>query len=189
MHPEALVRFNVSALLLEPVGTTRSFTFEGERATVPEQQYETRISGAIEMMRTERGILVRAQLDSRPQIECGRCAIPFTTDYAFSFDEEFVSPADPVTGEAVPEISPDDLRIGEDQHLDVSEAVRQYEQAGLPIRPVCRPDCAGLCVTCGRDLNDGPCGCPSDEADDRWSDLAALADALKTEEASGSTEA
>jgi uncharacterized protein len=183
------VQFNVSALLLEPVGTARSFSFDGERADVPEEQYKTTISGDISMMRTERGILVHADLDSQPEIACGRCAIPFTADYTFSFDEEFVAPADPVTGEPAADIGPDDLQIGEDLHLDVSEAVRQYEQAGLPIRPVCRPDCAGLCATCGRDLNDGPCDCPSEEADDRWSSLATLAEELKTEEASGSTEA
>lgn len=183
------MQFNVSALLLEPVGATRSFTFDGERAAVPEEGYETQISGAIEMMRTDRGILVHARLDSRPRIECGRCAITFTAEFAFVFDEEFVAPVDPVTGESVAEIGPDDLRISEHLHLDVSEAVRQYEQAGLPIRPVCRPDCAGLCPTCGRDLNDGPCACPADNADDRWSGLAGLAEQLKTEEARGSTEA
>ena len=156
---------------------------------MPEEGYETRISGTLEMMRTDRGILVRARLDSRPELECGRCAANFTAEFALEFDEEFMVAADPVTGEPAPGIGPDDLRIGDDQHLDVSEAVRQYEQSGLPIRPVCRPDCAGLCATCGRDLNDGPCDCPTDDADDRWSSLAALAEELKTEEAGGSTEA
>ena len=183
------MQFDVSDLLIEPVGATRHFVLDGERAAVPEEQYETQISGTVEMMRTDRGILVRARFESRPRIECGRCAIDFTAEFAFQFDEEFVVPPDPVTGESVPDLSPDELRISEHQRLDVSEAVRQYEQAGLPIRPVCRPDCAGLCPTCGRDLNDGPCDCPADRADDRWSGLAALAEQLKTEEASGSTEA
>ena len=44
----------------------------------------------------------------------------------------------------------------------------------LPLAPLCRPDCAGLCPTCGADLNEGPCACPPAEGDPRWAALDAL---------------
>ena len=66
------------------------------------------------------------------------------------------------------------LRIDAEQVLDLSEAVRQYRETALPMQPLCRPGCAGLCPTCGRDLNLGACSCPEEPADARWSALAEL---------------
>lgn len=186
-RPGVQVLFNVSTLLGEPLGSTHRLRVEGERARVPGEQYNAAAEGDIEMVRTPTGILVRAQLSVSPEIQCGRCLRTFIEPVAVDFDEEFVLERDPATGEAVEGLSGDDFRIDERQHLDLSEAVRQYEQSARPLRPVCRPECAGLCSTCGRDLNEGPCGCPRVEADNRWSGLATLAERLKTEESGGST--
>lgn len=179
--------FNVSVLLGEPVGSARSLHVEGERARVPAEGYDAAAEGDVEMVRTPTGILVRARLSVSPEIECGRCLTSFIEPVALDFDEQFVLERDPTTGETVAGLSADDLRIDERQHLDLSEAVRQYEGSARPLRPLCRPDCAGLCPSCGRNLNEGPCQCPDVEADDRWSGLTALAERLKTEESGGST--
>jgi uncharacterized protein len=58
--------------------------------------------------------------------------------------------------------------------IDLERAVRDTVGLEIPLNPLCRPDCAGLCRRCGADLNDGPCGCPSDEGDPRWSALREL---------------
>ncbi|HET9075532.1 MAG TPA: DUF177 domain-containing protein [Acidimicrobiales bacterium] len=58
--------------------------------------------------------------------------------------------------------------------LDLRPLVRDAVLLELPIAPLCRPDCAGLCPSCGADLNDGPCGCPPPAADPRWAALDAL---------------
>ena len=164
---------NVSALLREPVGATRTLHAEGERARVPAEDYEASVSGSVELMRTARGVLVRARLSVRPRTECARCLTAFEQQLTLEFDEEFVLERDPESGEPVPDLTPDDFRIDERQHLDLSEAVRQYEQAALPLHPVCRPDCAGLCSTCGTNLNGGRCSCPP-QTGGRWQALAAL---------------
>jgi uncharacterized protein len=44
-------------------------------------------------------------------------------------------------------------------HVDLSPAVREELALAAPAYPVCREDCAGLCPTCGADLNQGPCQC------------------------------
>ena len=44
----------------------------------------------------------------------------------------------------------------------------------LPLKPLCREDCAGLCPQCGANLNEGPCGCEPDTEDDRWAALREL---------------
>ncbi|HMC38403.1 MAG TPA: DUF177 domain-containing protein [Acidimicrobiales bacterium] len=61
--------------------------------------------------------------------------------------------------------------------LDLRPLVRDAILLELPIAPLCRPDCAGLCPTCGADLAEGPCECPAPGADPRWAALDALLEA------------
>ncbi|MGH2730855.1 MAG: YceD family protein, partial [Actinomycetota bacterium] len=50
----------------------------------------------------------------------------------------------------------------------------------LPLNPVCRASCKGLCAHCGADLNRGPCNCAAEETDPRWAPLAALRERLES---------
>ena len=181
--------FNVSTLLSEPAGSIRTYEVQNEPARVPEEDYQRSVSGDLQLLRTSRGVLVHATVTVRPPLECARCLAPLERDLELDFDEEFVTETDPITGEPLEDIGPDDFRIKDHQHLDLSEAVRQYEQSTLPLRLTCRPECAGLCPHCGQDLNERACGCRQDEPDSRWSGLAALAERLRTEDRDGSAEA
>lgn len=58
--------------------------------------------------------------------------------------------------------------------LDLAPLVRDAILLELPIAPLCRPDCAGLCPTCGAALEDGDCGCPPAASDPRWAVLDVL---------------
>jgi uncharacterized protein len=60
------------------------------------------------------------------------------------------------------------------EQIDLAPMVRELLLMELPIAPVCREDCAGLCPTCGADLNAGPCGCAADDRDPRWAALDVL---------------
>ena len=62
--------------------------------------------------------------------------------------------------------------------LDLSAWARDAVALTLPDQIVCREDCAGLCATCGADLNRGACACPPPEPDSRWAKLAELRDQL-----------
>ena len=68
---------------------------------------------------------------------------------------------------------PEAFEIVGDQ-LDLSDVVREVVLLDVSSTPLCRPDCAGLCLTCGANLNDGPCGCAVVPADSRWSALDVL---------------
>lgn len=181
--------FNVSTLLTEPVGAARTYQLQNEVVSVPAEEYGALVSGTVSMVRTTRGILVHARLEVAARLQCARCLTAFEQPVALEFDEEFIPLRDPETGAAVEAADEEEFRIDEHQHLDLSEAVRQYEVAALPIRPICRPDCAGLCPICGQDLNQGACDCVYDVTDSRWTGLAGLAELLRTEEDHGSPEA
>lgn len=67
------------------------------------------------------------------------------------------------------------------ESLDVVGMARDALVDLLPARILCREDCAGLCPTCGVDLNAGACACPPSARDSRWSALQEIAERLKSE--------
>jgi uncharacterized protein len=60
------------------------------------------------------------------------------------------------------------------RELDLREALREDVLLAAPQYAVCREDCKGLCARCGKNLNEGPCECTDDEADERWAPLRRL---------------
>jgi uncharacterized protein len=58
--------------------------------------------------------------------------------------------------------------------LDLEPLARDAVLLSLPLVPLCRSGCAGLCPTCGADLNAGSCGCPPAVIDPRWAGLEVL---------------
>jgi len=66
--------------------------------------------------------------------------------------------------------------------FDITGMARDALIELLPATILCREDCAGLCPTCGADLNAGPCGCPPPPSDSRWAALQEIAERLRPEE-------
>ncbi|MEX2375310.1 MAG: DUF177 domain-containing protein, partial [Dehalococcoidia bacterium] len=131
---------NVATLVQEPIGSSRRLRAEGEAVSVPDRDFEQEITGRIRLIRSERGILVMASLDLEPVgLMCDRCLEPFEWPMHIEFDEEYVVARDATTGHRIP-VDGDDFVIDGSWHLDLSEAVRQYEESALPIRALCRPD-------------------------------------------------
>lgn len=179
------MQFNVSTLLQEPVGSIREADFVDEPVAVPAEDYVASVTGRVHLLRIQRGVLVRAELQVHPHLECARCLDPFELTLPLRIDEEFIPVRDIVTGEAI-EADPDEFRIDDRHELDLSDAIRQYEQAALPLQPVCREVCDGLCPICGQNLNERRCDCTPPRAEGAWSELAVLAERLQTEEHHGS---
>jgi uncharacterized protein len=67
-----------------------------------------------------------------------------------------------------------DLIVPEDGHIDLAPLVREYMLLDIPMKPLCRPDCKGLCPVCGQNLNDSTCQHQVDEIDPRLSVLKEL---------------
>jgi uncharacterized protein len=74
----------------------------------------------------------------------------------------------------------DELRTPylEDDRLDLSAWARDAVALALPLQILCRPDCAGLCPVCGKDLNADPHTHDEEKSDSRWAALAELRDRL-----------
>jgi uncharacterized protein len=168
------MRFNVSGLLLEGIGATREYELDSVLESPghePEQ-----VKGQLEFLRTRAGVLVRAHLSLVEPECCSRCLKPLDELVEIGFEEEFQNVLDPRTGAPTPkdEIDSDAFLIDERHTLDLSEAVRQYREVSLLMKPLCRPDCKGLCPVCGADLNEAACGHNAEPIDGRWAGLAEL---------------
>jgi uncharacterized protein len=117
------------------------------------------------------GILVVGTVRAPWVGQCRRCLTPVTGTAEVEVRElyrRFDRPAGEEEAEETYELSED--------WLDLQPLVRDALLLELPLAPLCRPDCAGLCPTCGADRNDGDCGCPTVRPDPRWAGLDALAD-------------
>lgn len=185
--------FNVATLLQEPLGSRRRARLDGEPMSSPRDAWAAEVSGSVDLLRTARGVLVRATVRCAPVLECARCLDHFAGELEFTIAEEFVPLVDLLTGERV-EAAEDELRIDERHMLDLSEAVRQYEQAAIPLQPICRTGCAGLCPECGGNRNEQRCDCEDGRATGPFAALAGLGEQLSAresgaEEIDGGTEA
>jgi uncharacterized protein len=128
-----------------------------------------------EVARIERGYALAAELVYEGQLECSRCLAAYPFQEKDSFTLVLVPREPQPDGEEV-ELETGDLDVVfyEDPVVPLSPIAEERVQMTLPMKPLCRPDCRGLCPTCGNDLNVGPCACPSETVDARWEALRAL---------------
>jgi uncharacterized protein len=167
--PVEKMRINVAQLLKEPIGSSRSYNIE-EQVGTDDINF---VNGDVVLIRTNRGIIVRGKITASVKGICSRCLKPVACDVNYDFEEEAL-PDVPVP-EGLSSVGQyDNLTIDEDHTLDLSEVIRQYALLAVPAKPLCRLDCAGICPTCGHDLNLEPCQCPSNAKDQRWSKLIRL---------------
>jgi uncharacterized protein len=113
------------------------------------------------------GVLVTGTVTTTIAGECGRCLDPVTRDFVVEVVELFAYP-NSATAETTDEDEVDRI-VGD--LIDVEPVVRDAVVLGLPVTPLCRPDCAGLCPTCGQRLDDLPAGHTHEQVDPRWAAL------------------
>jgi uncharacterized protein len=154
-----VVQINVSQLLKSALGTTRNYDVD-EMVEVGEDNL--RIRGEVTLLRTNRGILVTGKLHTDLDLTCSRCLTGYHEPVTLDMEEEFFPTIDIITGSKVPvpEDEPDGFVIDQNNILDLTEAIRQYSLLAVPMKPLCRDNCAGLCPTCGSNLNVKQCNCP-----------------------------
>jgi len=166
------MRINVSQQLKASIGTIRKYEISG---IVNVANGKCMVQGEVGLIRTDRGILAKGTLRTEVEITCGRCLNLFSCPLTLDVEEEYFSITDVVNGASLPlPEEPGCFTVDEHHVIDLTEAIRQYALLTIPMKPLCRGDCAGLCPDCGHNLNQGPCDCSPQEADPRWSELSKL---------------
>ncbi len=124
--------------------------------------------------KSSRQILLRARLTSNASFQCDRCLDEFKKEISPAFQLVYVWDVQDHSKE-----SDEDIRMltPDINIIDISDAVRDSALLAVPLKLLCREDCAGLCQRCGKNLNhtaDGSCDCGPREVDSRWNKLAGL---------------
>lgn len=119
-------------------------------------------------------VVVAGEVDATvPQI-CGRCLETFPVTLRASLDLRFMPR--PASADSL-ELSPDDFETDfyANDQLDLGAVVETETTLALPMKPLCRPDCRGLCLACGGNRNLVSCACPERPPDPSLGGLRGLA--------------
>jgi uncharacterized protein len=104
------------------------------------------------------------ELDLSLELECCRCLNHFPFERHLEF-ELLMAPQTDAPGEGDWPIQDEQMEVSfyRDARLELEDVVQEQIFLARPMKPVCRPDCRGLCPRCGADLNQGPCSCAAPE--------------------------
>ena len=109
---------------------------------------------------------VCGRLDATLELGCCRCLEPCRVVVGADVDVLYL-PASDNTGDAEVQIEEADLNTAfyRDDQIDLEQLMHEQFQLALPMKPLCRDDCLGLCSVCGGNRNTTTCQCV-----DRWED-------------------
>lgn len=110
-------------------------------------------------------LYLEADVQALVRTGCARCLKELEVDFAFAVDEVFSQEEPDGDSEFLPIVS---------NTVDIKSAVEENFCTSVPIVFLCSEDCKGLCHSCGKDLNEGPCDCEKDEIDPRLAGLKAF---------------
>jgi uncharacterized protein len=155
------MQINVAQFLKEATGSTRCIHVD-EVISFDREATSHHITGEVNLIRVGSGILAQGRFDTQSQLSCSRCLSVFAYPFSFDVDDEFYPAVDIDTGETISQ--PEDsgaFEIDEHHILDMGELFRQSTLLAIPMKPLCCPECRGLCPQCGADLNNESCHCSS----------------------------
>ena len=123
---------------------------------------------------------VTGSVQTRLELNCGRCLEAFEVPVDSAFELRYV-PAAADAGDEEREIEEDDLTTAfyRDEQIDLGELMHEQFVLALPMKPLCREACKGLCAQCGTNLNKATCDCAPVWKDPRMAALQGLLDKQK----------
>lgn len=119
-------------------------------------------------------VFVTGEVRATVSQTCGRCLEPSAVMATAAIDVRLVPR--PATGDSV-ELAPDDLDVDfyEKGEFDLGALIEAETALALPMKPLCREGCLGLCPVCGGNRNVVACACPPRPTDPRLAVLKDLA--------------
>lgn len=140
----------------------------------------------IEVMPQQEGVLFRGRIHGCVIMPCDRCAHDSVVTLAHSFDSFEPFPADMLPGKRPSDDQEDDFSSGADEavirhaangrgvEINPSALAWQEFSLALPVKPLCKENCLGLCPLCGANRNTEQCSCRTAEGDPRLAALRGL---------------
>lgn len=117
-----------------------------------EEKFEKPINVRVQASLAGNTLLVNGSITAEVGFSCSRCLAPFKQ--VLAVDEFFYS-----------------CKLEEEEIIDLTPQIREDIIIALPVKPLCRPDCKGICSRCGKDLNKGVCACVKLKGSSAWDAL------------------
>ena len=144
-----------------------------------EAGFEGPIRFEIRAVQVENLFQVDGRFTARARLSCSRCLADFLLELSEPFSLTYCPrshmPEQERPGEET-EVSPDEIDLipFDGDEIDLLDGLQEQLVMSLPVKPLCSPDCKGICPECGADLNRNPCQCTKDSIDPRMAVLAKL---------------
>ncbi|MDD3641848.1 MAG: DUF177 domain-containing protein [Candidatus Krumholzibacteria bacterium] len=157
-------------------GDRESFSFDEGFALTGGGGEDLQCRAAVTAVMTKSGnrFLLEGTIRAAIQAECARCLAPFEHGLETAFSVVLQRGGGAAVPEGIEEADFVLLGEGEEYRYDIFPHVRESILLEMPIRFLCREECAGICPRCGANRNEGPCGCGDGNGDPRWGDLKKL---------------
>ncbi len=125
-----------------------------------------------------RRVIIEGSVGVTLILTCSRCLEEFEFDIAESFRDEFF-PIETLnyTEKELSKKDLDTLFYVRDE-IDLSLVYLEKAYLSIPMKPLCRAECKGICPICGKNLNEGSCSCVTKRVDPRWAALLEIKEKL-----------
>ena len=161
-------RLNVGFIIHETIGYSRDFPFEAAAVHLPPDLQLTDLDGMVRVTRTAQGLLVQVRMAASIPAQCVRCLEDFKQPLQINFAELYAFTPNSLTDSG--------LLVPESGKIDLAPLLREEMLLAVPISPICRENCLGLCPICGENLNRVQCRHEPEEIDPRLEVLKQLRD-------------
>jgi DUF177 domain-containing protein len=160
------LRVNLSDIREEGLELSCGETPEELDLEYPDTGFDGKIRTTVRLTRLGENVMVTGEAEAGLVLECARCLQSFSVPLNLEINALFV-PDTPVSGkgterdEGLPEDEMEYHYSG--KSIDMGELVREQILLAMPMVPVCKPGCRGLCSGCGKNLNLEECVCHTEE--------------------------
>jgi uncharacterized protein len=164
-NPRKPFRINVGFIIHEETGFITEIPFEFEKVKLEDLELKN-FAGKVDIGRTPQGLIVQGSFAADTKHECVRCLQEFSYPLEWKITELYA-----FTKKSQSE---SELLVPDDAHIDLAPLIREYALLEVPIKSLHDPECKGLCIECGQDLNVKDCGHNQDNDDSPFATLKDL---------------
>ena len=166
-----------------PQQVHQTLTIPAERLDADEVEGPVEVEAKLEGKRADYPgeYLVTGVLETRGKLVCARCLDPIPMRERSTFEVRYAPRPETEGHHDEVEINEDDLDVEyySEPRVSVEDLVAEQVGLALPMKPLCREECKGLCGSCGASLNDEECSCESETMDARWEALKKIRETLE----------
>lgn len=147
------MKLDVKELLLEKIGQSEQVSVEFFKEQIDQDVLAERVKGNLKLTKLESEIL--AEFDGKAMLKllCDRCLSEYQIELPLKFKQIYVT--------GIADLDESRLSVDKNSQIDILEPIRQEILVSLPIKKLCKTDCAGICPACGKNLNVEKCSCKS----------------------------